>query len=242
MHSTSSSSSSRAVDVTRRRPRVRAMSKRSSVRIGRRPAERHGQRAGLARQPGGAVLVLDDAVEEHGEEAAVHQARRPFVDDRERDAARRRLGVEVVELVLGKARVERADVEGVREVDALRLGAVRADPRRGVRRRPRPPVRSPTRRSASSMASTVGMGDAPATAAGRRGAGARPRRRRSAAAAAHRIAVCPPPCRPSSAVPFAAFLANLYRIVMVYLLYGYPYSSGRADSTVSQDVGPPTAR
>ena len=45
----------------------------------RRPAECHGQRSRLAGQRRGAVLVLGDAVEEHGEEPAVHQSRRPLV-------------------------------------------------------------------------------------------------------------------------------------------------------------------
>ena len=78
MHSTSSSSSSRAVDVTLAsdsRPRdVEAEFGEDR----RRPTEGHGQRSGLAGPPGGAALVLGDAVEEHGEEAAVHQSRRPF--------------------------------------------------------------------------------------------------------------------------------------------------------------------
>ena len=69
--------------------------------------------------------MLGDAVEEHGEKAAVHQARRAFVDQRERDAAGRGVVVEMVEGVLGEARVVRADVERVVQVDALLLAAVR---------------------------------------------------------------------------------------------------------------------
>ena len=58
---------------------------------------RYGQRPGLARKSRGAVLVLDDAVEEHREKAAVDQSRRAFVDERESDSAGGRLAVEVIE-------------------------------------------------------------------------------------------------------------------------------------------------
>src|SRR6202008_1518850 len=67
------------------------------------------------------------------EKAAVHQSRWTFVHDRKRDAAGGGLVVEVIEGVLGKARVVRADVERVVKIYALLLAA-RADPGRRIGR------------------------------------------------------------------------------------------------------------
>ena len=54
----------------------------------RRSAVAQRQRRRLARHADVAVVVLDGAVEEHGQEPAVHDARRALVGDRERDRAR----------------------------------------------------------------------------------------------------------------------------------------------------------
>ena len=79
-------------------------------------------------------MVLHDAVEKHREKATMDQSRRAFVDQREGDCSRSDLAVEVIEAVLRKARVERADVCRVIEVDAPPAIVVGPDPRRAVRR------------------------------------------------------------------------------------------------------------
>ena len=66
----------------------RSISKRSGRQQRRRPAVAHLERGGLAGHADVAVVVLDDAVEEHGDEAAVHDPRRSFVEDGELDRAR----------------------------------------------------------------------------------------------------------------------------------------------------------
>ena len=80
-------------------------------------------------------MMLHDAVEEHPEEPAVHHSRRPFVCDGKGDAAGGRIRCQSVELVGGKARVERADVECVLQIDAARAIGIIADARRRVGRR-----------------------------------------------------------------------------------------------------------
>ena len=109
------------------------MSKRSSVSTGVGPAEGHGQRTGPPGSRHRAVLVLGDAVEEHGEEPTVDQSRRALEDEGEGDGSGRRLGVEMVEAVFRKARIESADVERMAEVDAF-VVTVGVAPRRAVRR------------------------------------------------------------------------------------------------------------
>ena len=78
--------------------------------------------------------MLDDAVEEHGEKPTVNQPGRAFVDQRESDSPRGGLTVETIEVVLGEARIERADVRRVIQVDPRSTGLVDPDPRRTVRR------------------------------------------------------------------------------------------------------------
>ncbi len=109
------------------------MSKRSSVStgVGRRNVT-VSERV-LPVRAARAVVVLGDAVEEHGEEATVDQARRPLEDEGKGDGSGCRLGVEMVEAVFREARVERADVERVAEVDAL-VVAVGVASRGAVRR------------------------------------------------------------------------------------------------------------
>ena len=130
VQSTSSSSSSRAVEVMPRSTCDRAMSNRSSVNtgVGRRNVTVSDRV--LPDKPGDAILVLHDAVEEHAEKTAVHQPRRPFVDQREGDPAAGLLGIEVIEPVLGKARVVGADVGGMVEIDPP--GVVGISPIRGA--------------------------------------------------------------------------------------------------------------
>ena len=108
------------------------MSKRNSVSsgVGRRKVTESPPR--LAGHTGDAIVMLDDAVEEDRQKTAVHQSRRPFVDQREDDPATGLLGVEVIEGVLGKARVVGADVGGVAEVYATRIVVDLADSGRAV--------------------------------------------------------------------------------------------------------------
>ncbi len=72
--------------------------------------------------------MLDDAVEEHREEPAVHQSGRAFVDKRESNSPRTGFVVEPIEAVLGKARVERADVRRMVQIHPVVAGLVDPDP------------------------------------------------------------------------------------------------------------------
>ena len=120
--STAPPASSRAVEVILPSATERSTSNASSVSERRRAPVADGERGGLAGDPDVAVVVLDDDVEEHGEEAAVDEPGRSLEDDREAHRPRRAIAVDA-DLVGREARVEGADVARVVEVDpALRAG------------------------------------------------------------------------------------------------------------------------
>src|SRR5262249_48863677 len=85
--------------------------------------------ARLARHSDHAALVLNDAVEEHAEESAVHQSGRALEYDGEIDCAMRLFVVDELERVLGEDVVERPDVGGMVQVDPLTVSLGVADAR-----------------------------------------------------------------------------------------------------------------
>ena len=117
------------------------------------PAVTKRQRRGLAGDTDIAVVVLHHAVEEDGEEAAVHDARVGLRRQWERSPSRWAVAVDL-DVVLGKARVERPDVPGVVDVRRARRPTPRhrpGVPGSGGTRRLRD---SSTRRSATRRWST----------------------------------------------------------------------------------------
>jgi hypothetical protein len=76
-------------------------------------------------------VVLDDRVEEHGEESAVDDPGRTLVDDGEADRARRAIAVHT-DLVCREAGIEGANVARMVDVDATVLWGLRTDARRRV--------------------------------------------------------------------------------------------------------------
>ena len=87
--------------------------------------------------------MLHDTVEEHREKPAVDQSGRALVDHRETNSPRGCFAVEVIEAVFRKARVERADVCRVIEVDPPGAIVVVPDPRCAVRWNRRVQLRFP---------------------------------------------------------------------------------------------------
>src|SRR5262249_31743007 len=82
----------------------------------------------LARLAEITVELLEHAVEEHREEAAVHDPRRSLVTDRKLDGAPATAAVDVDrELVAGEARVVVTDVARVGDIDPLGIAGVGAD-------------------------------------------------------------------------------------------------------------------
>ena len=162
--------------------------------------------------------MLGDAVEEHREEAAVHQPRRAFVDHGKGDAAGRGVGVEMVEGVLGKARVVRADVEGVIQVHPLGLGALRPDPRCRVGRC----GGAASSRSHSAICATHGVDRRMLVFQREQQPGQPPQRPGGGDGLRQRL-LTEPGGALGHELPFAcrlfrqdAFLANLYRIAILY--------------------------
>jgi hypothetical protein len=93
----------------------------------------HVQRCRLARDAELAVVVLNGAVEEHSQKAAMDTAGRSLEDKRKRNRPRRPFACHT-DGVLGKARIECPDVGSMVEVDTLSGPSVGAAPRRGIGR------------------------------------------------------------------------------------------------------------
>ena len=143
-------------------PRARS-SKRSSVRMRRRPSVLDGQRPGLARQACRAIVLLRNAIEEDPEKSTVHQARRALVDHGKRDASgdadSARWGRTGTRGSTGCRRRRRRRGPGRA---CVAVGIV-ADPRRAVGRHRGGQLAAPTRETCASIASTVGWSFSSAT-------------------------------------------------------------------------------
>src|ERR1700733_3873740 len=87
--------------------------------------------------------MLYDTVEEHREKPAVDQSGRALVYHWETNSPRGCFAVEVIETVFRKARIERADVRRVVEVDPPGAIVVVPDPRCAIRWNRRVQLRLP---------------------------------------------------------------------------------------------------